>query len=134
MSEEKQVDHRQYAQRNLTQAVNQAQRVDGADDPEALGLLRATIASTHASLAIAEGLDRLALPRAAGHEFDLPKNPWWGVAATLLADESIEELTKQIVEGSNGYITKLPYKVVKDALTDVIRQHAGEHWEDVDDE
>jgi len=58
-TEQKQVDHRDYAQKNLTQAVNQAQRVDGADDPEALGLVRATIANAHASLAIAEQLERL---------------------------------------------------------------------------
>lgn len=57
-----------------------------------------------------------------GHVFDLPSNVWMQVSAPLLSDETIRELTKQIVEGSDGEVISLPYEVVKDALADVLRQ------------
>jgi hypothetical protein len=43
-------------------------------------------------------------------------------ASSLLSDETIHELTKQIVEGSDGEVISLPYEVVKDALADVLCQ------------
>ncbi|HEY0390998.1 MAG TPA: hypothetical protein VGC63_04750 [Solirubrobacterales bacterium] len=44
----------------------------------------------------------------------------------LLSDEVIHELTKQIVEGSDGEVISLPYQVVEDALRDVLTQGEAE--------
>ena len=60
-----------------------------------------------------------------GHDFDLPSSVWVAVSAPLLNDETIRELTKQIVEGSDGEVISLPYTVVKDALRDMLRQLSG---------
>lgn len=38
----------------------------------------------------------------------------------LLSDEKVREITKQIVEGSDGEVLSLPYSVVRDAITDVL--------------
>jgi len=42
------------------------------------------------------------------------------VLEELLSEEIVRQLTQEIVEGSDGYIIKLPYQVVKDALSSVL--------------
>ncbi|HEY6731950.1 MAG TPA: hypothetical protein VI039_13120 [Solirubrobacterales bacterium] len=85
-----------------------------------------------AAVPTAEGDARLEAATAAArawmvdHDLD---GFWFGslaadvVAATdraVLSDESIRELTKQIVEGSDGEVISLPYATVRDALANVL--------------
>lgn|GEM_PF-4156126 len=89
-----------------------------------------------AAIPVDEGSDRLEAATAAARAWmvDHDLEGYWfaSLAADVLAaadrvtvsDEVVRELTKQIVEGSDGEVISLPYQVVKDALTDVLR-HPG---------